>query len=175
MSVFLTHPSSRFKKSEVDEFCCNPILDFRRFDPHGFSIHRLGTAVGSTFLARAERAIQWWSFLLMFTLENCKGLSPKIQPQVGGLQLADIKSIQVISKCIQVLCYDLLCDWAGQKPSFCRNVQDVFLQLYMISFALRKGWRLAAGRLVDRFGVGRKTVQSLEIPNWSSQHGCFLF
>lgn len=50
---------------------------------------------------------------------------------------------------------------------------DVFLQLYMISFALRKGWRLAAGRLVDRFGVGRKTVQSLEIPNWSSQHGCF--
>ena len=62
----------------------------------------------------------------MFTLENCKGLSPKIQPQVGGLQLADIKSIQVISKCIQVLCYDLLCDWAGQKPSFCRNVQDVF-------------------------------------------------
>lgn len=50
---------------------------------------------------------------------------------------------------------------------------DVFLQLYMISFALRKGWRLAAGRLVDRFGVGRKPVQSLEIPNWSSQHGCF--
>ena len=116
-------------------------------------------------------------FLLMFTLENCKRLSPKIQPQVGGLQLADIKSIQVISKLYPSAskCYVMICDWAGRTPSFCRNVQDVFLQLYMISFALRKGWRLAAGRLVDRFGVGRKTVQSLEIPNWSSQHGCFLF
>eukprot|EP00435_Cladocopium_sp_Y103_P058504 s1151_g20.t1 len=52
---------------------------------------------------------------------------------------------------------------------------DIFLQLQMVSFALRKGWRLTAGRLVDRFGLnGRKMeIQSLEIPNWSSQHGCF--
>ena len=47
--------------SLVDEFCCNPILDFKRFDPHGFSIHRLGTAVGSTFGAPYYDTRSWSS------------------------------------------------------------------------------------------------------------------
>lgn len=61
-----------------------------------------------------------------------------------------------------------------------QNCQDVSLQLYMISFAIRKGQRLLAGRLVDRFGLvgqnGQAALASVggQIPNWSLQDVCFL-
>lgn len=60
-----------------------------------------------------------------------------------------------------------------------QNCQDVSLQLYMISFAIRKGQRLLAGRLVDRFGLvgqnGQAALASVggQIPNWSLQDVCF--
>ena len=123
--------------------------------------------------------VAWAELNMFFSLENfywtvTTDSASSTRFAVGRRQ--ELPSyIQVRSVMMSYDIIDMLCDRTGQKPSLCRNVQDVFLQLYMISFALRKGWRLAAGRLVDRFGVSRiSTLQSLEIPNWSSQHGCFL-
>lgn len=73
--------------------------------------------------------------------------------------------------------WTLILPHVAAKPQKC---QDVSLQLYMISFAIRKGQRLLAGRLVDRFGlVGQNGQAALatvggQIPNWSLQDVCFL-
>ncbi|CAK9059161.1 unnamed protein product [Durusdinium trenchii] len=50
---------------------------------------------------------------------------------------------------------------------------DHLLQLRMVSFAIRKGFRLVAGRLVDRFGSKVLSALDAEVPGWSCEFGCF--
>ena len=48
---------------------------------------------------------------------------------------------------------------------------DLKLQLRLVSYAICKGKRLAAGRLVERFGL--LDLDGLEVPGWSEAQGSF--
>ncbi|CAJ1406001.1 unnamed protein product [Effrenium voratum] len=69
-----------------------------------------------------------------------------------------------------VLFVPVMCAFNDGQPQHAYNLGEgePELQLKMISYAIRKGHRLAAGRLVDRFGLPEE-----ELPDWPGEHGSF--
>ncbi|CAE7197020.1 EXD3, partial [Symbiodinium pilosum] len=75
----------------------------------------------------------------------------------------------------EVLLTPVLYSMHDGQPQHAYNLGegDVRLQLRLVSFAICKGKRLAAGRLIERFGLLDLGLEDLELPCWSEAQGRF--